>query len=629
MVAAWCILFLVLKLAVFGREDDTHEMDSKPAQTLLGHGHGGSASFEDKAWVKVFESRNCKKITDVGTPKTDSGFTKGSMFRYDINGKPYAYYKRITAIRGSVSIRSLMIGTWSVRKGNKFNKDFKLYSSEDDAKANRHAWKACNGDHRGVGFPRDCGPNRLVGWKWAASNSRRSCGASRTVAFYVMKRPRGGRGTSKKKNGCTGKVQVYQHGSFTGWRASFPKGSYRHRAFVARGARNDDASSIIVPQGCKAIVYQHGGFTGWKAVYPPGKYPYRKFIAKGARNDDASSIKVVDAGAGGRQGSRVVGTWRNVRLRGKNGVPNRTYNFKEMRYNGNNGGDYTGVSIRGCAKLGSGWKPVCDHRNYCRRDNRSIYLGQTHHLAYGGHWRNNYMPRGLLRMKNVFRRHHMCFFTARHGGNHHDLCAWGNSHACKRPTQARHYMCAKASAADGHAREVLSVPVCTGSRRHRYTVATVVVSLQGGGCVPGMPMELFVMHTLPGQLCILVVTGQWCGTFDLRKEPRVLTPSKPQPWVQRMGNSQQAGGSAPGTRMVHAGTASLRGWLCIVVTTGSWIGLSAHPKELEAPGPSRPLLYTAALEVSQLDGAWQHGKSTVVSETVAPHGCTSMPGTTG
>ena len=49
--------------------------------------------------------------------------------------------------------------------------------------------------------------------------------------------------------------------------------------------------------------------------------------------------------------SEQHGSWNNVKLHGKNGVPTRTYDFKEMRYSGNSGNDYSGMSIRGCAKV--------------------------------------------------------------------------------------------------------------------------------------------------------------------------------------------------------------------------------------------------------------------------------------
>ena len=57
-------------------------------------------------------------------------------------------------------------------------------------------------------------------------------------------------------------------------------------------------------------------------------------------------------------------TWNNVKLQAKNGVPNRIYSFKQMRYTGQNGNNYSQTSIKGCAKNGAGWKPVCDHRHF-------------------------------------------------------------------------------------------------------------------------------------------------------------------------------------------------------------------------------------------------------------------------
>ena len=138
-------------------------------------------------------------------------------------------------------------------------------------------------------------------------------------------------------------------------------------------------------------------------------------------------------------------TWNNVKLWAKNGVPSRVYSFKEMKYTGNNGNDYGKSAIKGCAKIGKGWKPVCDHPSYCKNDKQAIYIGQSYHLAYGGHWNNNYMPKGLLKYKRAFRQDSMCYYTGRHGGNHQALCARGGSHAWRRATQSPHYMCAKVS----------------------------------------------------------------------------------------------------------------------------------------------------------------------------------------
>jgi len=136
-------------------------------------------------------------------------------------------------------------------------------------------------------------------------------------------------------------------------------------------------------------------------------------------------------------------TWNNVKLNGRNGVPARVYSFKEMQYQGSQNNDYNAISIRGCRKNGHGWKPVCEHPSYCKNDRKSIYLGQQHHLSYGGHWHKNHMSSTLLRYKSAFRQDGMCFYTANHGGKHKDLCANGNSHAWKTATQNRHYLCAK------------------------------------------------------------------------------------------------------------------------------------------------------------------------------------------
>ena len=58
-----------------------------------------------------------------------------------------------------------MITYWS-SKSNTIHKDFDIYSSLDDAKNDKNPWKFCNYDDKGVGFPRDCGPTKLVGNNW-------------------------------------------------------------------------------------------------------------------------------------------------------------------------------------------------------------------------------------------------------------------------------------------------------------------------------------------------------------------------------------------------------------------------------------------------------------------------------
>merc|ERR1712113_481017 len=51
-----------------------------------------------------------------------------------------------------------------------------------------------------------------------------------------------------------------------------------------------------VAKKCCASLYEHGSFNGWRATYPVGDYPFRAFKARGARNDKASSIRVSSKG---------------------------------------------------------------------------------------------------------------------------------------------------------------------------------------------------------------------------------------------------------------------------------------------------------------------------------------------
>jgi len=85
----------------------------------------------------------------------------------------------------------------------------------------------------------------------------------------------------------------YQHASFLGWAADFPEGAYNMNQMIARGAPNDDMSSLKVwGSGCMASLYQHWDFTGYEIDFPEGWYDFRQFLGQGATNDDVSSIWV-------------------------------------------------------------------------------------------------------------------------------------------------------------------------------------------------------------------------------------------------------------------------------------------------------------------------------------------------
>jgi len=103
--------------------------------------------------------------------------------------------------------------------------------------------------------------------------------------------------TQEATSTCTSEVSVYEYGDFTGWEGKFPVGEFHFSKYLAKGAKNDEASSVKVPPGCKAIIFEHGDYGGWSAVLPPGEYPLEVLEAAGGKNDDISSMKVVEEGA--------------------------------------------------------------------------------------------------------------------------------------------------------------------------------------------------------------------------------------------------------------------------------------------------------------------------------------------
>jgi hypothetical protein len=125
------------------------------------------------------------------------------------------------------------------------------------------------------------------------------------------------------------------------------------------------------------------------------------------------------------------GSGFSAKLGAKNGVGGRTYQFKIVRLT-NRGGKYSDRMIEMCRKVDL--KPVCDHRNYCKNDARSIYIGQTHHLAYRPHRNNNgYMPGGFAAIRDKWNG--LCSYTNNANGNY-ALCNIPiNTHAWRHPGQ--------------------------------------------------------------------------------------------------------------------------------------------------------------------------------------------------
>lgn len=81
------------------------------------------------------------------------------------------FYRRLRN-PGKINPWSLFMQTWA-KQDNNMNVDFKLYSTLDDALADRNAWKSCNYDDGGVGFPRDCGKTGAIGSQWNTAGTSR------------------------------------------------------------------------------------------------------------------------------------------------------------------------------------------------------------------------------------------------------------------------------------------------------------------------------------------------------------------------------------------------------------------------------------------------------------------------
>ena len=127
-------------------------------------------------------------------------------------------------------------------------------------------------------------------------------------------------------------------------------------------------------------------------------------------------------------------------LGGKNGAVTRTYDF-EVAYLTTRRGTYSQLMVQRCNAFGM--KPVCEHRAYRRNDPKSMFIGQTHHISYPAHRRNNnYMPPGFSSIESHF--HGLCFYSFK-AASERGLCNIpANSHSWRTPGQANPgFMCAK------------------------------------------------------------------------------------------------------------------------------------------------------------------------------------------
>jgi hypothetical protein len=122
-------------------------------------------------WKKVIDLEVSSSGSNVKVYTEREAFnelaSKATYIRYQTSKVESAVYKRRTAW-GSIDQYELFVNKWDVKGENTFHEDFDIFSSYEDAVADKNPWKYCNGGDRGVGFPRDCGASRKTSWTWFA-----------------------------------------------------------------------------------------------------------------------------------------------------------------------------------------------------------------------------------------------------------------------------------------------------------------------------------------------------------------------------------------------------------------------------------------------------------------------------
>jgi len=89
-------------------------------------------------------------------------------------------------------------------------------------------------------------------------------------------------------------AELFQHAGFSGWSVVFDVGDYDRTAMEALGATDNDASSIIVEEGCNIVMYEGENFDGtWEASFGAGNHALSSIEAAGGGNDEISSISVM------------------------------------------------------------------------------------------------------------------------------------------------------------------------------------------------------------------------------------------------------------------------------------------------------------------------------------------------
>merc|ERR1712196_54633 len=190
-------------------------------------------------------------------------------------------------------------------------------------------------------------------------------------------------------------------------------------------------TSSYFPSGWSKIASEWDGLCAYTANHGSPKALCNHAAGSHAWQTPAQSPKFMCA--------RVEGAPFDAELGSKNGVPARTYRFQMVKASTTTG-KYSDIMINDCKKIGM--KPVCDHPSYCKTDKNAVYIGQSHHLAHGGHrGTSSYFPSGWSKIASEWDG--LCAYTAAHGSPK-ALCNHAKgSHAWQTPAQSPKFMCAK------------------------------------------------------------------------------------------------------------------------------------------------------------------------------------------
>ena len=74
--------------------------------------------------------------------------------------------------------------------------------------------------------------------------------------------------------------------------ATFTEGEYNYWKFIER-MENDAVSSLSVEgHNCVAVLYGGPSFDGWQATFRQGRYELNAALAKGMKDNEASSLRI-------------------------------------------------------------------------------------------------------------------------------------------------------------------------------------------------------------------------------------------------------------------------------------------------------------------------------------------------